>query len=67
MKIIAIIASGTGGHIYPALSVAKEYINLGYKILWIGTPNGLEDKIINDPIQDHKYHFLIVKNLNISQ
>ena len=49
MKIIAIIASGTGGHIYPALSVAKEYINLGYKILWIGTPNGLEDKIINDP------------------
>ena len=47
MKTIAILASGTGGHIYPALSVANEYIPLGYKILWIGTPNGLEDKIIN--------------------
>ena len=47
MKTIAILASGTGGHIYPALSVANEYISLGYKILWIGTPNGLEDKIIN--------------------
>mgnify|MGYP001221779770 CR=1 FL=1 len=49
MKIIAILASGTGGHIYPALSVANEYISRGYKILWIGTPNGLEDKIVNDP------------------
>lgn len=49
MKKIAILASGTGGHIYPALSIANEYIIRGYKILWIGTPNGLEDKIVNDP------------------
>ena len=49
MKIIAILASGTGGHIYPALSIANEYIIRGYKILWIGTPNGLEDKIVDDP------------------
>ena len=40
MKKIAILASGTGGHIYPALSIANEYIIRGYKILWIGTPNG---------------------------
>ena len=33
MKIIAILASGTGGHIYPALCIAEEYIKLGYKIL----------------------------------
>ena len=45
MKTIAILASGTGGHIYPALSIAKKYISQGYKILWIGTPNGLEDKL----------------------
>ena len=35
MKTIALLASGTGGHIYPALSVANEYISRGYKILWI--------------------------------
>ena len=49
MKTIAILASGTGGHIYPALSIAKKYISQGYKILWIGTPNGLEDKIVLEP------------------
>lgn len=49
MKTIAILASGTGGHIYPALSIAQEYIKLGYKILWIGTDNGLENKIIDNP------------------
>lgn len=48
MKIIAILASGTGGHIYPALCISEEYIKRGYKILWIGTPNGLEDKIIDN-------------------
>ena len=48
-KTIAILASGTGGHIYPALCIAQEYINQGYKILWIGTEKGLEDKIINNP------------------
>ena len=49
MKTIAILASGTGGHIYPALSIANKYISEGYKILWIGTPNGLEDKIVLNP------------------
>ena len=49
MKTIAILASGTGGHIYPALSIADKYISQGYKILWIGTPNGLEDKIVSEP------------------
>jgi UDP-N-acetylglucosamine--N-acetylmuramyl-(pentapeptide) pyrophosphoryl-undecaprenol N-acetylglucosamine transferase len=49
MKTIAILASGTGGHIYPALSIAKKYISQGYKVLWIGTPNGLEDKIVLEP------------------
>ena len=33
MKIIAILASGTGGHVYPAYTIAQEYISRGYKIL----------------------------------
>ena len=49
MKIIAILASGTGGHVYPAYTIAQEYISRGYKILWIGTKNGLENRVINNP------------------
>ena len=49
MKIIAILASGTGGHVYPAYTIAQEYISRGYKILWIGTENGLENRVINNP------------------
>ena len=48
MKIIAILASGTGGHVYPAYTIAQEYIKLGYKILWIGTKNGLENRVISN-------------------
>ncbi len=40
--------SGTGGHIYPAYTMAQEYINLGYKVLWVGTKNGLENKVIDN-------------------
>ena len=29
------------------------------------THSTVNDKIMNEPIQDHKYHFFIVKNLNI--
>ena len=48
MKIVAIFASGTGGHVYPAYTMAQEYINLGYKVLWVGTKNGLENKVIDN-------------------
>ena len=27
MKTIAILASGTGGHVYPAFTIAQEYID----------------------------------------
>ena len=48
MKVIAIIASGTGGHVYPAYTMALEYIKKGYSILWIGTKNGLENRVIDN-------------------
>ncbi len=50
MKTIAILASGTGGHVYPAYTMAQEYIGLGYKILWIGTKNGLENRVVDNPL-----------------
>ena len=42
---IFIVASGTGGHIFPALAIA-DYLSKDYDIIWIGTPNGLEHKLV---------------------
>jgi UDP-N-acetylglucosamine--N-acetylmuramyl-(pentapeptide) pyrophosphoryl-undecaprenol N-acetylglucosamine transferase len=43
-KKIAIFAAGTGGHVYPGLSIAKELMRNDISILWIGTENGIEKK-----------------------
>ncbi len=41
-----IMAAGTGGHILPALSVAKALQTHGIEIHWLGTEFGLEQKLI---------------------
>ncbi|MCK5923274.1 MAG: glycosyltransferase, partial [Methylococcales bacterium] len=45
MKTILIMAGGTGGHVYPALSVAKSLMNHGVGIVWLGTRSGLESSV----------------------
>lgn len=47
-KKIVIMAGGTGGHIYPALSVADFLKEKGWDIVWMGTQKGLEKKIVPD-------------------
>ncbi len=44
--LVMIMAGGTGGHVYPALAVAKELISTGHKVFWMGTKSGLEAKIV---------------------
>lgn len=44
---ILIMAGGTGGHVYPAISVAKSLMNSDVNIKWIGTKTGIEEKIVN--------------------
>jgi len=41
MKVL-FVAGGTGGHVYPALEVAREFKNSGVKVYWIGKENSLE-------------------------
>ncbi len=45
-KRIVIMAGGTGGHVFPALAVAQELIEKGWKVSWLGTQKGLEGRVI---------------------
>jgi UDP-N-acetylglucosamine--N-acetylmuramyl-(pentapeptide) pyrophosphoryl-undecaprenol N-acetylglucosamine transferase len=43
---VLVMAGGTGGHIYPALSVAKELKQRGYRVRWLGSVGGMEQELV---------------------
>jgi len=45
---ILIMAGGTGGHVIPALSVARELTNKGYQVHWLGSIKGIENELVVD-------------------
>jgi UDP-N-acetylglucosamine--N-acetylmuramyl-(pentapeptide) pyrophosphoryl-undecaprenol N-acetylglucosamine transferase len=46
MKTILIMAGGTGGHIFPALAVADELRDQGWRIVWLGSKAGMESTLV---------------------
>ena len=43
---ILVMAGGTGGHVYPALAVAKALQQQSRDIVWLGTHRGLESRVV---------------------
>lgn len=43
---ILIMAGGTGGHVFPALSIANELLARGAQVEWLGTRQGIEARVV---------------------
>ena len=43
---ILIMAGGTGGHVFPALALARLLREQSLPVIWLGTTRGLESRVI---------------------
>ena len=61
VKKILIMAGGTGGHVFPALAVAKYLASQGWEILWLGTVERMEAKVV--PQHGFNIEFIDIKGV----
>ncbi len=45
---VMMMAAGTGGHVFPALAVAKALQQQGVQVSWLATPTGMENRLLKN-------------------
>ncbi len=60
-KKIIIMAGGSGGHVFPAITIANYLIQNGWDVNWIGTKNKIESDVV--PKYNIKMHFININGL----
>jgi len=43
---VVVMAGGTGGHVFPALAVARVLLARGCSVSWLGTRQGIESRLV---------------------
>jgi UDP-N-acetylglucosamine--N-acetylmuramyl-(pentapeptide) pyrophosphoryl-undecaprenol N-acetylglucosamine transferase len=46
LRHLVVMAAGTGGHVMPGLAVAREMQARGWRVSWLGTRSGMENKLV---------------------
>lgn len=58
---VLIMAGGTGGHVFPALALARELRARSWQVFWLGTRRGLEAQLV--PAEQIPIEWLSVSGL----
>jgi UDP-N-acetylglucosamine--N-acetylmuramyl-(pentapeptide) pyrophosphoryl-undecaprenol N-acetylglucosamine transferase len=66
-RLFVMAGGGTGGHVIPAISVAREVCRMGYQVLFVGTERGVENRLVPAAgFRLEKIHVGGLKNLGIA-
>ncbi|QSX37604.1 undecaprenyldiphospho-muramoylpentapeptide beta-N-acetylglucosaminyltransferase [Shewanella sedimentimangrovi] len=60
-KRILVMAGGTGGHVFPALAVARTLAKDGWQVRWLGTADRMEARLV--PQHGFDIDFLDIKGV----